>query len=373
MNITRISKLNDLVTKQLKRKPIVVVEPHQNFSLNLFGSTNGENVNINIDTDEWIIPEYLEAFVNELGQNINESIEMKILRIYQKLCEDYTFDDNALTYVKRNDDTFFFPESYGKDATSLWKEKRKQHNRRICFEISRILAKSIIEILKLSGCSKKYDICILWDEAVTHYLVGLACEDYYVSLDLDDFEQIKDLTRMKTDLTLEGIKILEDPYNKFAPVLENFNTGRNKNAKDFIEHKIEKLTQKQSNERNNTDINSDDIEFLRYTIQILREEYDLDSAGLFEYVKEIVDTKIGPISRKKYWKEVESDLGMGTRYTRCLVVTIEDSSYIVDVTKQNPTEIFREFDIHELEDQNSKLKSFNDMQRDWETDPYDGR
>ena len=375
MNITRISKLNNLVTNHLKRKPTVVIEQPQDISLNLFGSNNCINININIDTDEWIVPDDLKIFIEDLAKNTDESNEVKILKIYQKLCEDYTYDDNVLTYIRKNDDdTFFLPDSYGRDTDASWKEKRKQHNRRNCFEISRILAKSITELLKLEGCSKKYDTCILWDEAVTHYFVGLACDDYYLSLDLDDFEQIKDLTRMKTDLTLEGIKILEDPHNKFSPVLEAFNAGRNKIAKDYVEGKMSQANRNQNSEANdNASVDCDDIEFLKYTIQILREEYDLDSAGIFEYAKEIVDTKIGPRSRKKYWKEVENEPGVGTRYTRCLVVTIDDVSYIIDVTKQNPIEIFREINTDELNNPNFKMKSFKEMQRSWEDDPYDGR
>ena len=110
------------------------------------------------------------------------------------------------------------------------------------------------------------------------------------------------------------------------------------------------------------------IELIKYTIQILREEYDLDSTGMFEYIKEIVDTRIGARSKKKYWKEVESNLGVGTRYTRCLVITIDDISYIIDVTKKDPTEILR----RAYEEEMSQLKPFN-IQRKWKFDPYDGR
>ena len=107
-------------------------------------------------------------------------------------------------------------------------KKKKKHTRKNCFEISRILVKSINEILRLSGKLENYDVCILWDEAVTHYFVGLVCNEYCLSLDLDDFTQIKDLTRIKTGLTLEGIKVLEDPSYKFSYVLKKYNDGRSK-------------------------------------------------------------------------------------------------------------------------------------------------
>lgn len=171
---------------------------------------------------------------------------------------------------------------------------------------------------------------------------------------------------MKTGLTLEGIVVLEDNNNKFNSVLRRFNSNRGKIAKTFIEDKY-KSEENKKNEFN-SEIFSDDIEFIKYTIQILREEYDLDPTGMFEYIKEIVDTRIGARSRKKYWKEVESNLGVGTRYTRCLVITIDDISYIIDVTKKDPTEILRRADEEEM----SQLKPFN-IQRKWEFDPYDGR
>lgn len=186
MNLNRISKLSELVTNKAKRKPTIVVDSRDNNTFSVFGSTSG--ININVDTDRWSISEELKLFIDELSKDSNDSIEEKILKIYEKLCEEYTYDDNVLSYIRKNDDdTFFLPDEYGRDTDSSWKAKRQQHTRRTCFEISRILAKSISELLKIFGYSKKYDVCILWDEAVTHYFVGLACDDYYISMDLDDF------------------------------------------------------------------------------------------------------------------------------------------------------------------------------------------
>lgn len=207
----------------------------------------------------------------------------------------------------------------------------------------------------------------------------IACNEYCALLDLDDFTQIKDLTRVKTGLTIEGIKILEDPYDKFGPVLEKLNESRGKIAKDYIEEKREK-SNKKNNENSeeietseNDNIDSDDISFLQYTVQILKEDYNLDSAGIYEFLKEVVDTKIGVRFRKKVWMEVENEPGVGTRYTRCLIVYIDDILYIIDVTKDNPKEIFRQFDEKELEDTNSKIIRFKEMFRNWKEDPYDGR
>lgn len=369
MNFNRINKLNKLVISDIKRKPIIMIEPNKEYSFRVFGSA--QDIEIGIDATEWKITDEIKKFIEELSKS-DYNNEEKILKIYQKLCEDYTYDDNVLSYIKKNeDDTFYLPDEYGRKVNTEWEENREKHNRRNCFEISRILAKSIEEILKDANCFNNYDICIIWDEAVTHYLVGLVCNDYCVTLDLDDFTQIKDLTRMKTDLTLEGIKVLDDPNGKFRNVVDKFNNNRNKFAKDFIEEERTKHNQKSDMEE--IEIEKDDVYFLQYAVQILKEEYDLDSAGIYEYLKEIVDTRLGTKTRKKFWKEVNTESGIGNRYTRCLMVNINDIPYIIDVTKDNPNEIFRQIDNSEIENPNSEFIPFSKMSRDWEQDPYDGR
>lgn len=368
MNFNRIGKLNNLVSNDLKRKPTIILDPNPEQSYRMFGTAN--DIVVGIDADDWEVPDELRGFVKEIAKS-NISSEEMILKIYQKLCEDYTYDDNVLSYIKKNDDeTFYLPDEYGREPDSTWKENRKKHNRRNCFEISRVLAKSISEVLKLSGNLKNYDVCIIWDEAVTHYLVGLACNDYYLSLDLDDFTQIKDLTRMKAGLTLEGIKVLDDPSDKFKSVLRNFNKNRNKIAKDYISSKrmeSESLG-KESASMKDDDVYSDDVNFFKFTAEILN-EMNLDSAGIFEFFKEIVDTKIGTRARKKEWKKVENNPGIGNRYTRCLTVKIDDTTYVVDVTKQESEEIFRKCTEEDLKE----LIPFKDMERNWKEDPYDGR
>ena len=375
MNFNRIGKLDELLTNDLKRKPTIILDPNPEQSYRISGTAN--DLVIGIDADEWVIPDELKPFIIEVAEN-NVSDEEKILKVYQKLCEDYTYDDNILSYIKKNDDdTFFLPDEYGRETDASWKENRQKHNRRNCFEISRILAKSITEVVKLSGNAKNYDVCIIWDEANTHYFVGLACNNYYVSLDLDDFTQIKDLTRAKTELTLEGIKILEDTNDKFGKVIKEINRDRAKIAKEYMQEKIQMLNSDDSKDESKVkaedDSISDNKRFLQYAIQILKEDYNLDSAGIYEYLKEIVDTKLGAKFRKKVWKEIENNPGKGKRYTRCLIVNIEDSSYLIDVTKDSPNEIFQQFDERELEKQESKIIPFKEMTRDWNKDPYDGR
>ena len=66
-------------------------------------------------------------------------------------------------------------------------ENRKTHNRRICYEVSRYLAKSLSVLFK---DRPDVNICIFWDKGLTHYFVGLSGREYSVALDLDDFTYI---------------------------------------------------------------------------------------------------------------------------------------------------------------------------------------
>ena len=51
----------------------------------------------------------------------------------------------------------------------------------------------------------------------------------------------------------------------------------------------------------------DEVKFLAKAMQILSEEYKLDSQGMYEYMKEIVDIRIGSEGREKIWKKIEGN------------------------------------------------------------------
>ena len=124
-----------------------------------------------------------------------------------------------------------------------------------------------------------------------------------LTLDVDDFNNIKDLTRIKAGLTAEGIVILEDYKEIFKIALDKFNEGRGKDAIKKIKNDINNETQ------NSTDVEENEkITFLKNVIDILKNKYEIDSQGIYEYIKEIVDVSIGPESRKKVWKEIDSTL-----------------------------------------------------------------
>ena len=136
MNFTRISKLSNLVTNNLKRKPTIILDPNNSNPFRISGTAN--NISVTVDVDEWILPDYLKDFIKKLCQS-DLNVEERILKLYERICLDYIYDDNVLSYIRKNDDdTFYLPDNYGRRTNSSWKEKRSEHNRRNCFEISRI-------------------------------------------------------------------------------------------------------------------------------------------------------------------------------------------------------------------------------------------
>ena len=344
-NIKKLIKLNDLVTTSFRRKHIIVLNPETEQN-----NTDELNTNIVCDKAKWKIPDKIQTLVDELSCNTELSNESKILLIYKKLCEDYIYDDNVISYIqKTDDDTFDLPDKYGRDIDEEWEKNRETHNRRVCYEVSRYLAQSLSELFK---DKEDFNVCILWDKGLTHYYVGLTCDEYSVTLDLDDFNNIKDMTRIKTGLTAEGIVILEDNEGKFKTELDNFNKTRNNDAINNIEDKVDfKMRDSILIEE------PDDIVFLKYAIKILKEDYNIDSQGLYEYIKEIVDIKLGPEFRKKVWKEMNSKNYAETRYTRCLILDVDNQKYIVDADKK----LLRKFDDNELKKENREFIPFKEL------------
>ncbi len=116
----------------------------------------------------------------------------------KKICKDYVYDDNLISYIKKKKLMKMYLV-YQIGMEEMWtkngKKIEKNHNRRICFELSRYLAKALDELLKEN---KDYDVCILWNKNLTHYFVGLTSNEYTLALDVDDFFNIKDLTRVKS-------------------------------------------------------------------------------------------------------------------------------------------------------------------------------
>lgn len=357
INLDRIDELNKLIISE-KNKKLTILLGENNQACVIKG--NISNAIIKFDVDTWDLSKEDEEEVERIA-NENMSSEEKLLEMYKSVCERYTYDDNTLSYVTRNyDDTFELPDEYGRQTDDVWKQNRSMHSRRNCFEVSRILAKSLRCLFEKTDENEKNDVCVLWDEENVHYLVGLASDDYALMLDTDDFNQIKDLTRIKTGLTLEGIEILKDKDDKFKNVLNRYNQDRYKTTGESIEDKFD-------DEEKSSDSYS--MKYLECVVRILKNDYNLDAAGMFEYMKEVVDVTFGPTARKKLWKKVDRNDQADIR-TRCLYVQLPDTEKgcLIDVTKENPTEICR---ICTTEEIGSEFISYKSGIREW--DDYDGR
>lgn len=84
-------------------------------------------------------------------------------------------------------------------------------------------------------------------------------------------------------------------------------------------------------------------------------------------MKEIVDIRLGPESRKKVWKKIEGKDNKATRYIRCLVLKVDNQEYILDVDKM----LIRTFDEEEFGREDTDFIPYKDLSRDW-VEPYDG-
>ena len=96
VNMYKLTKLNDLVTTSFRRKHIIVLNPEGKH-----GSKKKLKGNAIYDEAEWKMPEEIRTLVEELSQNSQLSNEDKILEIYEKLCRDYVYDDNVISYIKK--------------------------------------------------------------------------------------------------------------------------------------------------------------------------------------------------------------------------------------------------------------------------------
>ena len=197
---------------------------------------------IEYDPVKWEVEEPIQNLVESLLKENTLSLEEKILSLYKFICLNYIYDDNVLYFFKRdtsdiNNIKYIAVDWYGRIIDEKWKENRKKHNRRVCYEFARFYAKAINELI---GENYNLEAFMLGDKENTHYVVGLTGDEYSIILDLDDFNKIKDLTRLKLGLTITGIKILRDKSGKFQKALDNFNKDRLNNLSEVEEVK-EKL------------------------------------------------------------------------------------------------------------------------------------
>lgn len=150
----------------------------------------------------------------------------------------------------------------------------------------------------------------------------------------------------------------------FLPNLTIFNDGRSEYAIEDVETKRMNMAN-----MNNTDKEDEHVLFLKEVMHIL-EEYNLDSQGIFEYMKEIIDIKLGSETRRKIWKRIDGEDSHreSTRYIRCLIVNINGKEYLVDGDQR----IIREFQREEEENKRGSFIPYSALSRG-DYDYYNGK
>ena len=275
-------------------------------------STNIKEDYVELDCINWELEDTMVELVDSLKNNNKLTLEEKVLEVYKFICLNYIYDDNVLFFFKKRKDaegnTYYIAvDWYGRIIDKNWIEKRKTHNRRICYEFSRFFAKAINILI---GNRDDIESFIIGLKDNTHYVTVISGEDYSAILDLDDFNKIKDLTRLKTGLTLDGIRILRDDKNILRNTIDKFNESRKQTL-------IEKGNIKEK------------IEYFNKAINTIK-EYNLDSQGFNETMKKIIEDE--KIDTDRLWKlEAESP---EKRYVRCIGFEYESKKYIVDSVLQ---------------------------------------
>ena len=276
---------------------------------------------IEYDTVKWELEEPLKNLVTKLQNDNTLTFEEKILSVYKYICLNYIYDDNVLYFFKKdcsdpNNIKYIAVDWYGRIVGNTWIENRKKHNRRICYEFSRMYAKAINELL---DGNDKMEACMIGDRDNTHYVVGLTGEKYSAILDLDDFNSIKDLTRLKLGLTITGIKILRDNSCKLQDAIDKFNTNR---PVELAEIENAKEEYKEGN------INI--IQYFKSVLEALK-KFNIDSQGIFEYMRLIAQQE--EIEIEKLWKEVNAI--PEKRNERCFTFEYDGNTYLMDSVEKN--------------------------------------
>ena len=303
-----IYKFYDEVNQALDGDYKIILEPNRDIQEDW----------IEYDQVKWEMEEGISKLVEKLLKESSMSFEEKILEVYKYICFNYVYDANVLYFFKRDDSDinnikYIAVDWYGRIVGKDWIEKRQKHNRRICYEFARFYAKAINVLL---DGNDKLEAFMLGDKENLHYVVGLTGDEYSVILDLDDFNSIKDLTRVKFGLTIKGIKILRDESGKFKQAVDKFNEGKREELAEIEEAK--------KNLKNKSL-----IEYFNNVAQILKNR-NIDAQGFFEYIRAIVENE--GIKIEKIWKE--DKIAPEKRYERCIIFEFDGKTYLIDSIEQ---------------------------------------
>ena len=107
---------------------------------------------IEYDQVKWEMDQPIKDLVEKLLNENTLTFEEKVINLYKFICLNYIYDDNVLYFFKRdasdiNNIKYIAVDWYGRIIDEKWKENRKKHNRRVCYEFARFYAKAINELL----------------------------------------------------------------------------------------------------------------------------------------------------------------------------------------------------------------------------------
>ena len=269
---------------------------------------------IEYDTVKWEMEKPIQNFVNNLLLNNTINLEEKIIKLYEFICLNYIYDVNVLYFFRKDcsnpEAIKYIPvDWYGRIVGQEWISKRQNHNRRVCYEFSRFYAKAINTLI---GDNAELEAFMVGDKGNTHYVVGLTGKKYSAILDQDDFNSIKDLTRLKLGLSIKGIHILRDETGELKKALDKFN-------KDKLDE-LPEIQLATSNYKK-----KDLIEYFNSSIEDIN-KYKLDSQGFFEYMRAIVEAT--GIEIEKIWKQDTKNIEK--RYERCFYFSFNSKTYLLD-------------------------------------------
>lgn len=304
MNDNNIRKFYNEICENLDGNYKIILEPNRSLTEDW----------IEYDTVKWEMEKQIQNFVNNLLLNNTITLEEKIIKLYEFICLNYIYDVNVLYFFRKDcsnpDDIKYIPvDWYGRIVGQEWISKRQNHNRRICYEFSRFYAKAINTLI---GDNPELEAFMVGDKGNTHYVVGLTGKKYSAILDQDDFNNIKDLTRLKLGLTIKGIHILRDETGELKKALDKFN-------KD----KLDELPEIQLAANNLKE--KEPIKYFNISIEVLN-KYSIDSQGFFEYLRAIIENT--GIEIEKVWKQDTKN--KEKRYERCLYFNFNNKTYLLD-------------------------------------------
>ncbi len=281
---------------------------------------------IEYDPVEWELEPSLKKFLNGLQEEKKVELEGKILSVYEYICLHYIYDDNVLYFFRKDASDienvkYIAVDWYARIVDEKWKKNRMPHSRRVCYEFARFFAKAINE---LRGDSENCEACIVSDKENLHYFVGLTGKNYSLILDLDDFNAIKDLTRLKLGLTLKGIKLFRDDLGKFQKAIDTFNKDRKEEVPEIVEARKELE-------------GGDKIQYFRKVADILR-RYKIDAQGFFEYMRFIIEQE--GIKIEKIWKRIQGI--REKRHVRCIIFKLNTKTYLLDSVDKSLRMVIKE-------------------------------